>query len=174
MSYPNTAHRRPAWFHGESQGGEQLFFSVIGLEKMPDFRQQCAQRDTDTLKKSSPASDNMHRRLSWPLPPLRQSLQLCPDTRRGGSPGAPSGDRNGADRYAVEPPFAFLDGSGEVTGKRRRSPAMSLNASALPHRMAPAEFGNLTPSLSRAHRCHCTGLFITPERSGRVLSPGPP
>lgn len=73
--------------------------------------------------------------------------------------------------YAVEPPFAFLGGNGEVTGEApeiARHVVERLRIARIEWRQA--EFGNLITELE-AGRIDVigTGLFITPERSGRVL-----
>lgn len=73
--------------------------------------------------------------------------------------------------YAVEPPFAFLGDRGEVTGEApeiARHVVERLRIASIEWRQS--EFGNLIRELEAGRiDVIATGLFITPERSRRVL-----
>lgn len=73
--------------------------------------------------------------------------------------------------YAVEPPFAFLGDRGEVTGEApevARHVVERLRIARIEWRQS--EFGNLIRELEAGRiDVIATGLFITPERSRRVL-----
>lgn len=73
--------------------------------------------------------------------------------------------------YAVEAPFAILGDAGEVTGEAPEIARHVVEGLGIPRiEWRQMDFGSLVPEL-RAGRIDviAAGLFITPERSGRVL-----